>query len=143
MKEQQHERVASTPPSIDLHWPQPGIATVILGGEHDLASSDRVSAVLTDTLEVCDHLVVDLSTTKFIDSTTIRVLLSTKGRADATDRRFNLLLGTEPIVERALEVTGVLAALNRVHTLGEAIGESRASRPRSPTAREPADRGAV
>ena len=49
------------------------------------------------------------------------MLLSTKSRADASDRRFNLLLGTEPIVERVLEITGVLTILNRVHTLEEAL----------------------
>jgi anti-anti-sigma factor len=126
-QQQQNELAVSKPPSIDVRWPHPGIATVILGGEHDLASADRLSTVLTDTLGVCTHLIVDLSATEFIDSTTIRVLISTKGRADATDRRFNLLMGTEPIVERALEITGVLTALNRVHTLEEAIGESRSS----------------
>jgi anti-anti-sigma factor len=127
MNQEQNARAAVNPPSMDVRWPLPGIATVTLGGEHDLESADRLGAVLAETLGVCTHLVVDLSTTDFVDSSTIRVLVSTKRRADATDRHFNLLLGTAPIVERALEVTGVLTALNRVHTLEEAIGASRSS----------------
>ena len=53
------------------------------------------------------------------DDHTIPVLIATKGRADAGERRFNLLLGTTPIVERVLEITGVLTVLNRVHGLEE------------------------
>ena len=70
------------------------------------------------------HLVVDLSTTQFIDSSTIAVLITSKKRADASSRRFNLLLGTEPVVERILQVTGVLSLLNRVHALEEAIPDA-------------------
>jgi anti-anti-sigma factor len=92
-----------------------------LGREHDLASAEQLATVFAQTLESCSHLIVDLSSTKFIDSTTIRVLLSTKDRADANERRLNLVLGTEPIVERVLELTGVLTTLNRVHTVEEAL----------------------
>ncbi len=122
---EERDPVGSNPPTIDVRLPAPGVAQVVLGGEHDLGSADRLSTVLTDTLEGCSHLVVDLGTTEFIDSSTIRVLIATKGRADASGRRFNLLLGTAPIVERILEITGVLTALNRVHTLDEALGGSR------------------
>jgi anti-anti-sigma factor len=124
---EEHEPKASNPPTIDARWPQAGVAHVILGGEHDLDSADRLSIVLTEMLEGGSHLIVDLGATRFIDSSTIQVLLATKGRADAGRRRFNLLLGTEPIVERVLEITGVLILLNRVHTLEEALGEPAAS----------------
>jgi anti-anti-sigma factor len=108
-----------TPPAIEVRWARPDVAQVVLTGEHDLSTADRLSAVLTKTLDECFHLIVDLSTTEFIDSTTIRVLIATKSTADASERRFNLLLGTTPVVERALEIAGVLTALNRVDTLDE------------------------
>jgi anti-anti-sigma factor len=117
--EQAH--VESNPATIDVRWPRDGVAQVVLGGEHDLASADRLSDLLTQTLERCSHLIVDLSTTEFIDSATIRVLLATEGRADASGRRFNLLLGTTAIAERALEITEVATVLNRVHTLKDAL----------------------
>jgi anti-anti-sigma factor len=119
--EMKNEPLRSNSPTIDVSWPRPSVARVALGGEHDLSSADRLSTVLTQTLETCSHLVVDLGSTTFIDSSTIRVLITTKGRAEAGGHRFNLLLGTSPIVERALEITGVLTALNRVHTLEAAL----------------------
>ena len=134
MTNDQHQRVGSTAPSMDVRWLRPGVASVTLGGEHDLSSADRLSDVLTQTLASCTHLVVDVSSTEFIDSSTIRVLVSTKGRANATSRRFNQLLGTEPIVERVLEITGVLTALNCVYTIEEAVGEPRQSTRRPRTA---------
>jgi anti-anti-sigma factor len=119
---QQDELAGAHPPTTDVRWPRQGVALVVVGGEQDLASADELSGVLTDTLDQCSHLIVDLSSSEFIDSSTIRVLVATEGRADASRRRFNLLLGTAPIVERALEITGVLTALNRVHSLEEALG---------------------
>lgn len=107
-------------PTVDVRWLQGGSAHVVVGGEHDLGSADRLGEALTRTLAGCSHLIVDISPAKFIDSSIIRVLLATKGRADATGRRFNLLLGTAPIVERTLEITGVLTALNRIHRLEDA-----------------------
>ncbi len=115
------EPVGSSQPTMDVRWLRDGVARVVLGGEHDLDSADRLSALLTKTLERCSHLVVDLSSATFIDSSSIRILVATKSRADAGECRFSLLLGTEPIVERALEITGVLTVLNRVHTLEEAL----------------------
>jgi anti-anti-sigma factor len=117
----EHALVDTNPPTMDVRRLGADVAQVILGGEHDLSSADELNTVLAQTLEQCSHIVVDLSSTTFIDSTTIRVLITTKGRADASGRRFNLLLGTAPIVERVLELTGVLTALNRVHTLDEAL----------------------
>ena len=110
-----------TAPTVEVRWPRPAVAQVILEGEHDLATHEQLDAKLTLVLASCSHLIVDLSSTLFIDSSTIRVLIASKERANAAGRHFNLLLGTEPIVERVLEITGVLPALNRVHSLKEAI----------------------
>ena len=119
------ERQPETSPTIDIRWPRPDVAQVVLGGEHDLATRDEIDTTLAGTLGTCSHLVVDLSTTQFIDSSTIGVLVANKKRADADGRRFNLLLGTEPVVETVLEITGVLPVLNRVHTLEEALSENQ------------------
>lgn len=118
---QQNQPASVKPITTDVRWPRAGVAQVVLSGEHDLGTADQLNTDLTRTLERCTHLIVDLSSTEFIDSSTIRVLVATKRRADASHRRFNLLLGTTPIVECALEITGVLAILNRVHALEEAL----------------------
>ncbi len=117
-----NDDTGSTAPTVNVQWPREGVAVVVLGGEHDLNSAAQLRLALTQTLEKSVHLVVDLSSTKFIDSSTIGALISAKARADADERRFNLLLGTEPIIERVLEITGVLTVLNRVHRLEDAIG---------------------
>jgi anti-anti-sigma factor len=119
----------SAAPTIETRWPHPGVAQVVLGGEHDLSTQDQLVSTLATTLTDCSHLVVDLSTTQFIDSSTIGVLIAIKKRAEARDRRFNLLLGTERIVEQALQISGVLPLLNRVHALDEALSTDTSAWP--------------
>jgi anti-anti-sigma factor len=116
--------LGSDRPTMDVRWPRPGVAQVVLGGEHDLDSVDRLTALLMEALEDSSHLVVDLNSATFIDSSTIRALITTKGRADTDGRRFNVLLEANPTVERALEITAVLTALNRVHSFQEAVNET-------------------
>ena len=73
------------------------------------------------SLAHCDHLIVDLSATEFIDASTIGVLLEARQHAIERDRRFSVVLGTEPIVERLLEVSGVLPLLDVVPTVERAL----------------------
>lgn len=108
-------------PTIEVSSPQPHAALVVLAGEHDLHSADEVQKTFDQSLAVCDHLIVDLSSADFIDSTLIGVLLQTKKNALQRDRKFNVVLGTAPIVERILEVTGVVGRLNVVQTVERAL----------------------
>jgi anti-anti-sigma factor len=108
-------------PTIEIRSPQRDAALVVLAGEHDLYSADEIQQTLDQALAVCDHLIVDLSTADFIDSTIVEVLLRTKKNAIELDRKFNVVLGTAPIVERILEVTGVVPLLNVVPTVERAL----------------------
>jgi anti-sigma B factor antagonist len=108
-------------PTIQVRSPRPHAALVVLAGEHDLYSADEVQQTLDQSLAVCDHLIVDLSAAEFIDSTIVHVLLQTKKNAIELDRKFNVVLGTAPIVERILEVTGVVGRLNVVPTVERAL----------------------
>ena len=112
---------AFTVPTIQVRSPRPHAALVVLAGEHDLYSADEVQQTLDQSLAVCDHLIVDLSAAEFIDSTIVAVLLQTMKNATALDRRFNVVLGTAPAVERILEVTGVIPLLNVVPTVKRAL----------------------
>jgi anti-anti-sigma factor len=107
--------------SIDVRWPARGVAQVVLGGEHDLSTAVQLRKTLAESLAGCSKLIVDLRDTQFIDSSTIRVLVETRREAETSGRGFNVLLATTPIVERSLEITGVLPILNRVKTLEEAL----------------------
>ena len=107
--------------AIEVRWPQPHIALVVLAGEHDLYSGDELRRTFEQTLARCDHLIVDLSAAEFIDSTIIAVLLQTMRSAADLNRRFNVVLGTAPAVERILEVTGVIPLLGVVPTVEGAL----------------------
>jgi anti-anti-sigma factor len=109
------------PTAIHVLWPRPWVARILLVGEHDLASSGELADSIQTTLAQSQHLIVDLSETEFIDSTIIKELVKAKQQADHQNVTFNLLLGTAPVVERALQVTEVLPFLNRVKTIDEAL----------------------
>ena len=106
--------VSFSPPTVEVRRPRPDTVLVVLAGEHDLSSAAELRKTLTLALNGCTHLIVDLSSTEFVDSSTITALVTAKKRADEGGCEFNLVLASTPIVERALELTGVLAGLNRV-----------------------------
>jgi anti-sigma B factor antagonist len=109
-------------PTVEVRRPRAGVAHVVLGGEHDVSSAGDLKTTLDAALDGSSHLVVDLSAVEFIDSTTMRVLVGAKQAADEHERRFNLVLGgAAPGVQNALEITGVLALLNEVDTLEQAL----------------------
>jgi anti-sigma B factor antagonist len=107
--------------TIEVRSPQPHVALVVLGGEHDLYSGDELQQTFDQSLAVCDHLIVDLSAAEFIDSTIVAVLLQTMKNATELDRKFNVVLGTARAVERILEITRVIPLLNVVPTVKRAL----------------------
>jgi anti-sigma B factor antagonist len=108
-------------PRIQISRPAPDAVLVSLGGEHDLSSSRDVEKALTESLEAGSHLIVNISDTEFIDSSTISALLRAKNAADAAGKRFNLVLGTAAIVERALDISGVVPLLDVVASVDAAL----------------------
>jgi anti-anti-sigma factor len=108
-------------PTIEVHSPRPGVALVALAGEHDLYSGDELRQAFEQSLAGCDHLIVDLSSAEFIDSTIIAALLQTMKDATRLERKFNVVLGPAPAVERILEVTGVIPLLGVVPTVERAL----------------------
>jgi anti-anti-sigma factor len=110
--------------TVEVRALQPNAALVILGGEHDLYSADNLQQALDQSLSCCDHLIVDLSATGFIDSTIVAVLMQTQKTASARGHKFNVVLGTTPTVARILEVTGLTQRLNAVPTIEQALAAS-------------------
>jgi anti-sigma B factor antagonist len=108
-------------PTIEIRRPRPDAALIVLGGEHDLGSAPDVQQTLDAA--ACDHVIVDVSAAEFVDSTIIAVLLRAKARAVEADQRFNVVLGTAPVVERALELSGVIPLLNVVASVEDALAE--------------------
>jgi anti-anti-sigma factor len=120
-------------PTIEVRFPQPHTALVVLRGEHDLSSVDELRRTIDQSFALCDHLIVDLSAVEFIDSTTIRALLETRQRAIELDCTFSIALGDEAIVQRVLEVSGVLPLLNVVPTVEQALDALASRHPDSVT----------
>ena len=108
-------------PAVDLRWPRSDTALIVLSGEHDLATAPRLEETVDTALASCRNLIVDVSDATFIDSSTIAIFVWAKDRTERNGGRFNLVLGTAAIVERALEVSGVITVLRVVPTLDEAL----------------------
>src|SRR4051812_28247703 len=112
---------ASSPPRIELRWPVADIAHVVLLGEHDLGNGEQLEEVVRSVVDVVSHLIVDLSEIEFIDTTVINGLCRAKRQADLRALSFNVVIGGNEIVARALEVTNLAAALHAVETLDAAL----------------------
>ena len=110
-------------PGIDISWPAPDVALVVLTGEHDLSSAGDLKKTFDESLAAGSHLIVNLSPAEFIDSSTIAAFVGAKRSAEAADKKFTLVLGTAAIVERALEVSGVLEILEVVPTVEAALAD--------------------
>lgn len=66
-------------------------------------------------------VVVDVSETAFIDSSFIRALVRAQKYAATVGSRLRLQVGTEPVVRKVLEMTGVMEYLDCVSTRAEAL----------------------
>jgi anti-anti-sigma factor len=121
MTEFLNARLPDTEPSIEVRRPTLGVALIVLGGEHDLQSAPLVEQAAEEALLTCSHLIVDLSPVQFIDSSIINLLVQLRNQANASDRRFNLIVGTAPSVKRTLEICGVLQVLNSEPSVDAAL----------------------
>jgi anti-anti-sigma factor len=109
---------------IRLERPAAGTAVVVFEGEHDLTSRPELEELLTSLIGENGHVVADLSEAEFVDSTIINLLVQAKREASERDCAFRLQMGTQSIVRRVFEVTGVLDALDCASTRAEALGST-------------------
>jgi anti-anti-sigma factor len=94
--------------------PSFGQAVVELNGEHDLETRETLAALLASLIEENELVVVDLSQAEFIDSSVLHNLLKADRLARARGFRLRIQLGTAAIVEKALELSGLLDCLEVV-----------------------------
>jgi anti-anti-sigma factor len=106
---------------LEVLHPRPGVAVVECTGEHDLTSKDEFERLLSGLVVGNGLVVVDVSEAKFIDSSFIHNLVKADGLARQRGSRFRLQHGTELIVRRALEVSGILTYIESVSTRGAAL----------------------
>ena len=91
-------------------------AFVVMNGEHEAYSTDKLARNLTALIAEGVPVTVDLRQATFIDSTVVGVLIGAHRRAAEAGLEFVLLLGSETgwPVRRLLEVTGLDAELDVV-----------------------------
>jgi anti-anti-sigma factor len=121
-------------PRAEIYWPQRGVAQIVLVGEHDLASSADLDRTIDQTLSAgASRVVIDLSVVEFIDSSTINTLARAHRRAQDAGVGFCLVVDTDSIAGKALEITHLFVMLDRVETLEDALQLLEEGRSGSPT----------
>lgn len=79
---------------------------VTVSGEIDLASAPRVESRVAELMSSGVKLVVDLGSVTFIDSTGLRVLISSHREVESHGGSFAVIAGHGPVA-RLLDLTGV------------------------------------
>ena len=109
------------PAELRVLQPRPGVAVVEVLGEHDLSTREQTDEVLTMLVGENELVVVDLTETQFIDSSFLNNLVTARRTAKSLDRTVLLQVGTEPIVERMLEISRFLTHFDHVSSREEAL----------------------
>ena len=113
--------LAPTLDDVQVERPADGTAVVVFSGEHDLATKAEVRDLLESLVRWDKLIVADFSSASFVDSSMLGVLLETNKLARELGKTFRLQLGTAAIVQRAFEICGVFAVIERVTTREEAL----------------------
>jgi anti-anti-sigma factor len=106
---------------VSVTRPRSGAVVVECRGEHDVASKDQLGALVAELVSENDLVVIDVSDATFVDSSFLHLLV----KADRLCRERGSILrvqhSTAPVVATALEVSGVLEALDVATTREEAL----------------------
>ena len=99
-----------------------GVLVLVLAGEHDMSTVAQVTDALGDVRSSGDAVVVDVTELSFADSSIIHAILYGFERSQRPPRRpFIVQIGTEAIVERLFDLTGVLDAVPHAEERDTAI----------------------
>jgi len=126
--------------------PSPGVASVVVTGEVDMATEAALRAALLDALAYNPVVLeVDLSACTFLDCSGVRVLVAVHARATAAGCLVRVR-HPQPVVRMVLEMTGLLALLtataNANTVAATAETELGVAPVTSPASSEPASRPA-
>ena len=95
-----------------------------LQGEHDVSTAPALRAQLNAVFRTGTVVVVDMSTTPFIDSSILAVLVEANRLAEETEgKRFGLVVAPDTAPERLLRLVGLLRQLGVFRSIEEALAE--------------------
>src|SRR5262245_18150876 len=118
------EATVATNPDLRVEHPDGERAVVVLAGEHDMSTAVELRHLLEQLVRENEVVVVDLSSARLADSTTLNVLVKAKVAANARDCRFRVQMGPDALLHRLFEVAGLLDAMEVVATREEALNGS-------------------
>lgn len=87
---------------------------VVVSGELDLDSAEKLRALLRGPDAQAATVVLDLREVSFIDSSGLSVVVGQHHRSQAEGFRFAVAVGGAPSVERLLDLTGLRGTLTIV-----------------------------
>ena len=97
------------------------VAVIALRGEHDMTTADELSAAIDAEAAQRNGIVVSLAETTFVDSAIVHRLYKGDRRMLDAGRRLVLHVGNEPVVDRVLEIGGLLEELIWSVSLHDAV----------------------
>jgi anti-sigma B factor antagonist len=97
---------------ISFEQPSPGVVSIAVAGELDMANKDAFSDALA-TAQADGHakLVIDLRKLSFMDSSGLRLLLDAWNESSMNDRELEIVVAKDGLVRRVLEISGCDAML--------------------------------
>lgn len=101
------------------------ITALRLTGEFDLVNAPQIIENGERLLADGKQVILDLSEATFIDVAVIHALTRVEAEARKNGRIVVLQLGTAPIVDRLIEISGIERILPRVSTRPEALKKIR------------------
>jgi anti-anti-sigma factor len=109
------------PADVRVDSPGDGVVVVEFTDEHDLTTKEAVRALLARLIDENDLVVVDVTDAQFIDSSFVHNVLLADQTAKEKGKTFRLQLGTAPIVQCALGMSGILDVISTARSREEAI----------------------
>src|SRR5579864_6729443 len=101
-----------------------GAVCLILTGELDLASVATLQAQFKAIAQLEDHVIVDMSGLRYIDSTGAKALLDAHRLLSRTGRRI-ALAAVQPMARRIIDVMGIEKAILVFPTVDDALKSLR------------------
>lgn len=94
---------------IRVDTSEPGVAIVVLEGEHELYGATKLQRRLEALIDEDVALVVDLTSATFLDSSIVSVLLRARDRAQRAGTRYAVVLdeSSGESVQRMFQITGL------------------------------------
>jgi anti-sigma B factor antagonist len=103
------------------------VVVVVVEGEHDIYTAPTLRERLDEALGRGGGVVVDLTTSTFVDSSILGALLDARRRAQDSRQGFVVSVGDEiePGVQRILDITGLVPVLPVINGREAAVAAAR------------------